>query len=71
MSDKSDTSLEVSGEKERAVAVYSVPVRQYQFEPLADTESNTDEDDLGHDHDGLNPAVLRERYKQNIEVSLL
>eukprot|EP00795_Rhopilema_esculentum_P009985 gene9985-18608_t len=34
-----------------------------------DTESSTDEDDLGHDHDGLTPAVLRERYEQNTEVS--
>ena len=69
MSDESDTSLEVSEEEEGAVAVYGVPVRPYQFEPLADSESSTDEDDQGHDHDGLTPAVLRERYEQNTEVS--
>ncbi len=70
MSDEnsSSSSSESLIEEEGAVAVYGGQVRPYQFEPLANSDSSS-EDDIGdHNHDGLTPAILRERYEGNVEV---
>ncbi len=68
--EESSSLSEISAEEEEgAVAVYGGPVRPYQFEPLADSDSSS-EDDIGdRNHDGLTPAVLRERYEGDVAVA--
>eukprot|EP00794_Sanderia_malayensis_P014631 gene14631-biopygen11737 len=70
MSDNSSSSVsdELSSE-EGDVCVYGGHVKPYQFEPLADSDDTSSEEEaVAKDHDGLTPVVLRDRDNHTVEV---